>query len=198
MDSSDHVRKFMACRRSKSGRSTCVCLTSYGNSDSFFCHDCSTSSESLCQVRAISISMDRILKFAARSAIRWHSTACCRHSTGVIIVALMTPHSQTEARPRPNSGPITRPESMCAGRFKISVARRQHSNSWRRRGPDGSGVLLTFRSLRPHREQIGGRPNVAIQRSVAPPEYGGVEGEEGEGDGISILVIETGSQTERD
>jgi hypothetical protein len=34
--------------------------------------------------------------------------------------------------------------------------------------------------------------NVAIQRSVAPPEYGGVEGEEGEGDGISILVIETG------
>jgi hypothetical protein len=35
--------------------------------------------------------------------------------------------------------------------------------------------------------------NVAIQRSVAPPEYGGVEGEEGEGDGISILVIETGS-----
>jgi hypothetical protein len=42
---------------------------------------------------------------------------------------------------------------MCAGRFKISVARRQHSNSWRRRGPDGSGVLLTFLSLRPHREQ---------------------------------------------
>jgi hypothetical protein len=107
---------------------------SYGNSDLFFCYDCSTSSESLCQVRAISIRMDRILKFAARSAIRWHSTACCRHSTGVIIVALMTPHSQTEARPRPNSGPITRPESMCAGRFKISVARRQHSNSWRRRG----------------------------------------------------------------
>jgi len=104
--------------------------------------------------------MDRILKFAARSAIRWHSTACCRHSTGVIIVALMTPHSQTEARPRPNSGPITRPESMCAGRFKISVARRQHSNSWRRRGPDGSGVLLTFLSLRPHREQIRGRPKL--------------------------------------
>jgi hypothetical protein len=89
--------------------------------------------------------MDRILKFAARSAIRWHSTACCRHSTGVIIVALMTPHSQTEARSRPNSGPITRPESMCAGRFKISVARRQHSNSWRRRGPDGSGALRSFR-----------------------------------------------------
>ena len=104
--------------------------------------------------------MDCILKFAARSAIRWHSTACCRHSTGVIIVALMTPHSQTEARPRPNSGPITRPESMCAGRFKISVARRQHSNSWRRRGPDGSGVLLTFLSLRPHREQIRGRPKL--------------------------------------
>jgi hypothetical protein len=39
----------------------------------------------------MSIRMDRILKFVARSAIRWHSTACCRHSTGVIIVALMTP-----------------------------------------------------------------------------------------------------------
>jgi hypothetical protein len=49
---------------------------------------------------------------------------------------------------------------MCAGRFKISVARRQHSNSWRRRGPDGSGVLLTFLSLRPHREQIRGRPKL--------------------------------------
>jgi hypothetical protein len=49
-------------------------------------------------------------------------------------------------------------KSLTADGF--SVARRQHSNSWRRRGPDGSGVLLTFLSLRPHREQIRGRPKL--------------------------------------
>jgi hypothetical protein len=44
----------------------------------------------------------------------------------------------------------------------------------------GGGVLQMMR-------------DVAIQHSVAPPGYGGVEGEEGGGEGISILVIETRS-----
>jgi hypothetical protein len=44
----------------------------------------------------------------------------------------------------------------------------------------GGGVLQMMR-------------DVAIQHSVAPPGYGGVEGEEGWGEGISILVIETRS-----
>ncbi len=44
----------------------------------------------------------------------------------------------------------------------------------------GGGVLQMMR-------------DVAIQHSVAPPPYGGVEGEEGGGEGISILVIETRS-----
>jgi hypothetical protein len=46
---------------------------------------------------------------------------------------------------------------MCAWRFKITVARRQLSNLWRRSGTDGSGIFLTFLSLRPHREQTKGR-----------------------------------------
>jgi hypothetical protein len=44
-----------------------------GDNDLFFCLDCSTLSASLCQVRAMSIRMDCILKFNARSAIRWHA-----------------------------------------------------------------------------------------------------------------------------
>jgi hypothetical protein len=36
---------------------------------------------------------------------------------------------------------------MCAWRFKITVARRQHSNLWRRSGTDDSGIFLTFLSL---------------------------------------------------
>ncbi|MFZ3326641.1 MAG: hypothetical protein WA231_12410 [Methylocella sp.] len=44
----------------------------------------------------------------------------------------------------------------------------------------GGGVLQMMR-------------DVTIQRLVAPPGYGGVEGEEGGGEGISILVIETRS-----
>jgi hypothetical protein len=82
-----------------------------GNNDSFLLDCCSTSSASLCQVRAMSIRMDRILKFAARSAIRSHSIECCRHSTGVIIVAFMTPRYRTEARPQTEFTPYIRPES---------------------------------------------------------------------------------------
>jgi hypothetical protein len=85
------TRTSARCISSNGGADQRSTRGSYGNNDLFFCLDCSTSSASLCQVRAMSIKMDCILKFDARSAIRWHSTARCWHSTGVIIVALMTP-----------------------------------------------------------------------------------------------------------
>ena len=43
------------------------------------------SSASLVQVHAMSVRMERTLRFGARSAICRHSTARCLHSTGVII-----------------------------------------------------------------------------------------------------------------
>jgi hypothetical protein len=47
--------------------------------------NCSASSASLVQVHAMSVRMERTLRFGARSAICRHSTARCLHSTGVII-----------------------------------------------------------------------------------------------------------------
>src|ERR1700704_6602089 len=46
---------------------------------------CSASSASLVHVHAMSVRMERTLRFGARSAICRHSTARCLHSTGVII-----------------------------------------------------------------------------------------------------------------
>jgi hypothetical protein len=40
----------------------------------------------------MSIRMDFTLKFGARSAIRWQSTACCLHSTGLIIAGRAPRH----------------------------------------------------------------------------------------------------------
>jgi hypothetical protein len=39
-------------------------------------------------------------------------------------------------------------------------------------------------------------PDAVIQRSVAPPGYAEIEGEEGGGEGISILVVATDSRTD--
>jgi hypothetical protein len=52
---------------------------------SLFGLSCSASSASLVQVHAMSVRMERTLRFGARSAICRHSTARCLHSTGVII-----------------------------------------------------------------------------------------------------------------
>jgi hypothetical protein len=64
----------------------CVGLTGF-NSRWFFCWNCSTSSASLCQVRAISFRVDRTLALGALSAICRHSRACRLHSLDVIIAA---------------------------------------------------------------------------------------------------------------
>jgi hypothetical protein len=159
-----------SCRWSNGGAAQRGMRGSYGNNDSFFCLDCSTSSASLRQVRAMSIRIDCILKFAARSAIRWHSTACCRHSTGVIIVALMTPPQ----RPCPNSRPIMKPESMCAWRFKITVARRQHCNLWRRSETDDfrrpPHISLSPPAQRANKRppQVGGLHKITMECFLPP------------------------------
>jgi hypothetical protein len=93
------TRTSARCISSNGGADQRSTRGSYGNNDLFFCLDCSISSASLRQVRAISISIDCILKFAARSAVRSHSIACCRHSTDVIIVAFMTPHTELKQDP---------------------------------------------------------------------------------------------------
>lgn len=82
---------------------------------SLFGLSCSASSASLVQVHAMSVRMERTLRFGARSAICRHSTARCLHSTGVII----------------DTQPDTRTDQGCSSPLYDNCNRSSHMDrSW--------------------------------------------------------------------